>query len=390
MVQRFTSNHPSVVALDRQIAEVQKSKEELNRALKTLPDTELKSVQLMRDVQVANDMYVLLLNKSQELKIVKSGTVGNVRIVDDAVVDVSRPVWPQTRIILFVGMVIGGLMGLGLSGIRRALDRGIEDPEEVERQFGLPVFATVPHSEWEDRKHNRIPQNSQARELLAECKPTDVTVESIRSLRTGLQFAVSDGDRNRNVLMLAGLRPQVGKSFLSANLSCVLAASGKRVLLMDGDMRRGHLHTELGFERGAGLSEVCSGQISLREAAKTSRVQNLDILTTGMLPPNPAELLLTTAFRTAVEAAATEYDWVVIDAPPILAVTDACLIGRRAGLVLLVLKAGQHPEREINLGLGRLRNAQIEVAGVVMNDLRMRSRAYMYGRYGYAQAYKYE
>lgn len=387
LVQRFTSNHPSVVALDRQIAQIEKSKAELDQALKKLPDTELKSVQLMRDVQVANDMYVLLLNKSQELRIVKSGTVGNVRIVDSAVVDASKPVWPKKGLILFSGLLAGLLLGVILSGIKRALERGIDDPDLLEESLGLPVYATVPHSRAQKKLDSRKEEPGTPA-LLSQDFPKDVTVEAIRSLRTGLQFAPVNSSR-RNVVMIAGLRPQVGKSFLSANLGAVIASGGQRVLMIDGDLRRGALHKYLGLERLPGLSEVAAGRLDVREAVRDTKVSNVWALTSGTLPPNPSELLLGEGFRKTVEWASSEFDLVIVDAPPILAVTDSALIGAHVGITLLALKAGVHPKREITLGLSRLQQGNVRVAGIVLNDMRRHSSAYSYGRYGYAYHYEY-
>lgn len=387
LAQRFTANHPSVVALDRQIAEIQKSKDALNQQMKKLPDTELKSVQLMRDVQVANDMYVLLLNKSQELKIVKSGTVGNVRIVDSAVVDATKPVWPKKGLILLGGLFAGLLLGLMISAVQRALERGIDDPDVLEEQLGLPVYATVPHSSLQ-KKLEAKKEAGQEPALLAEAFPKDVTVEAIRSLRTSLQFAATESPR-RNVIMIAGLRPSVGKSFLSANLGAVIASGGQRVLMVDGDLRRGLLHKYLGLKREPGLSEVAAGRMDAREAVQETKVKNLWALSSGTLPPNPSELLLGEGFHKTLEWAAKEFDVVVVDAPPILAVTDSALIGAQVGVTLLTLKAGIHPQREIHLGLSRLQQGSVRVAGLVLNDMRRRSSAYSYGKYGYAYHYEY-
>lgn len=386
LVERFTPSHPSVVALERQIASLQKIKAENGERLRQLPDAALKSIQLMRDVQVSNDLYLLLVNKSQELRIVKSGTVGNVRIVDAAQSDSAHPIWPRRGVVLLLGLLGGLAIGGGLSGVRGALNRGIEDPDVLETRIALPVFATIPHSPTQNAISRRKLSDGRAN-LLALLYPKDITVESLRSLRTSLQFA--GAERNKNVFMLAGLRPQVGKSFLSSNLGCVIANAGKSVLLIDGDMRRGVLHQDFGMSRSPGLSEVCAAQIPLGDAIRKTAVGGVSLLTTGALPPNPAELLMSDAFSTLITSVSQQFDTVIVDAPPILAVTDSALIGSVVGISLLVVKAGLHPEREISLGLSRLERAGVNVAGLVLNDMRVRSSAYAYGRYGYSYHYEY-
>ena len=333
-------------------------------------------------------MYVLLLNKAQELKIMKSGTVGNVRILDSAVVDASHPVWPKKGMILFGVLLLGLALGTGAASAKRALNRGIEEPEALEQSVGIPVYATVPHSaNIERRVRANRRRKLDAIPLLVTVDPSDMALESLRSLRTSLQFALADA--RTNVLLITGLRPGVGKSFITANLAQVVGAAGKRVLAVDGDMRRGVLHSYFGFERDGGLSEVASGGLELKAAVRSTKTENVSLVPSGTIPPNPSELLLGERFRKAIESASGTFDLVIIDAPPILAVTDASIIGASAGVSLLVLKAGMHPPREVALGVGRLEKNGVRVHGAVLNDMTRRSVAYAYGRYGYSYNYEY-
>jgi tyrosine-protein kinase Etk/Wzc len=274
---------------------------------------------------------------------------------------------------------------VGLAFARRALDQGVHDPDAIEAATGLPIYATVPHSDRQAvltarrRRTAPIP-------LLAAVDPSDLAVESLRSLRTGLQFALTEA--SSNVITIGGPSPGVGKSFLSANLAHVLATSGRRVLLVDADLRRGRLHRYFGGDREGGVSEVVSGQLDLKCAVRRTAEANLDFLATGKLPPNPSEMVGSQRFQAVLRDASAAYDLVLVDTPPILAVTDGALIAARAGVNLLVLRAGQHPMREITLALKRLAYGGVKTHGAVVNDVNA-SAGGKYGAYAYTYQYEY-
>ncbi|MGH9351438.1 MAG: polysaccharide biosynthesis tyrosine autokinase, partial [Terriglobia bacterium] len=259
----------------------------------------------------------------------------------------------------------------------------------LERQLGLPVYAVIPHSKAQakhavkeaETHHGAIP-------VLAVAEPQDMAVEALRSLRTSLNFAFA-GAGNR-IITLGGPRPLIGKSFITVNLAQVLADAGKKVLIMDADLRRGHLHQYFGVQRQPGLSQILSGESALESCVVLSKTNpNVALLPTGVLPPNPSELLMGERFAHLLEKAGSSYDMVLIDLPPYLAVTDGLIIAAQAATNLVVLRAGIHPLREIEHVLGRLRQNNIPVTGFVLNDLMPRSAAYGYRKYGYAYSYKY-
>jgi tyrosine-protein kinase Etk/Wzc len=266
---------------------------------------------------------------------------------------------------------------------RRALNRGVEDPDLLEAATGLSVYATIPHSPLQTQMVRETKRGSAAGRVLATRDSTDLAVESLRSLRTSLQFALMDSPNG--VVTFSGPSPGVGKSFVSANFAQVLADSGKRVLLIDGDLRNGSIHKLFGLPREQGLSEVVAGSLLLKDAVHRIS-EHLDVLAEGQIPPNPSELLMSPRFRDLIEAAAKQYDLVVIDTPPILAVTDAAIVGRLAGVTLLVLRAGQHPVREVTLALKRFAQSGVRLAGIVFNDVTRLSSGY---GYGYAYQYDY-
>jgi tyrosine-protein kinase Etk/Wzc len=382
--QRFTDNHPFMAAVNKKLAEVESERNGMNAQMRTMPEAELNSVRLLRDVKVNNELYVLLLNKTQELRVVKSGTIGNVRVLDRAFAP-RKPVSPLLAQSLGLSLVLGLSLGVMAAFARRALSRGVEDPDELEAATGLSVYASVPHSKAQEDESRAHQRGAPWRGILAKREPGDLAVESFRSLRTSLQFALIDAPNH--VITLSGPAPGIGKSFVASNLAQVVADSGKKVLLVDADLRNGSLHRMFGFSREPGLSDTIAGSIDFEKAVHAVS-DTLHVLTGGIIPPNPSELLLNPRFRDVLERAGREYDLVVVDTPPILAVTDAAIIARLSGVTLLVLRAGQHPMREIMAALKRFSQTGIRPAGLVFNDVtRFASSGYGYG-YGYQYEYK--
>ncbi|VVD32648.1 polysaccharide biosynthesis tyrosine autokinase [Paraburkholderia dioscoreae] len=379
MVQRFTATHPGVVALNAQIASLQAQQDQLNRRVSTLPDTEQSALRLLRDVRVNTELYTNLLDSAQQLKIVKAGQVGNVRVVDYAVAG-EVPVRPKRALVIVLAAVLGLIAGTAAAFVRNALFGGVENSDEIEHALGLPVYAAVPHSDTQMRLYQTMRRGRPGHHVLASLASEDVAIEGIRSLRTALQFGLLDAANN--VIVVAGPRPGVGKSFMSVNLAVVLASGGKRVLVIDGDMRRGDLHTYFGVAREPGLSDVIAG-LDISSAVLHEVLPNLDVLPKGLLPPNPAELLMSDRFKAMLEHVSSLYDIVIVDTPPLLAVTDAALIAKNAGTTLLVVRHGRHPLAEIVECVNRLRNAGVELKGVLFTDVPQRRLGYGTYYYGY-------
>lgn len=382
---QFTAAHPVIQTLDAQIAAVSKEIAGLTSKVKTLPNVEQDLLRLTRDVKVNSELYLNLLTSSQQLRLVKEGKVGNVRVVDAAVVP-ERSIKPQRALILAMSGVLGLLLGMGLAFLRNSLRPGIKDPADIESATGLHVFATVPHSAEQDKLSRLIKSQAPGSHLLAITQPEDPGVESLRSLRTALQFAMLDA-RN-NVVLFTGPTPGIGKSFTSANFAAVLGAGGKRVLLVDADMRKGHIHQFFGMKRGHGLSELITGTRTLGDVVHRSVAPNLDLLTTGTLPPNPGELLMSPATLQLLQNLSAQYDLVLIDTPPVLAVSDTQVLASHAGTVFLVARAEVTARGELQESTKRLGQTGVQVKGVVFNDLDTSRKRY--GGYGYKYSrYRY-
>jgi tyrosine-protein kinase Etk/Wzc len=383
--QRFTTNHPAFATLNEKTQMLRAERAGINAKLQQMPEAEADSARLQRDLRVATDLYNLVFNKAQELRIVKSGSVGNVRIIDKAIVP-SRPAWPKAGVVLMLSTVLGLLGGVGAAFGKKAVFQGAEDGEEIEAATGLPVYATVIHSNsQQDLTARRRRGEVSAGRVLASIDPQDPAIESLRSLRTSLQFALVES--RTHVISVSGPAPGVGKTFVCVNLGYVLASKDHRVLIIDADLRRGSLHHHFGAKRRPGVTDVLSESVALAAAIRTTANPAVDILTSGSIPPNPVELLSSHRFRTLLEKVSVGYAYVLVDTPPALAVTDATLVAGLADVNLLVLKAGMHSMREIALCVKRFTQSGSTVHGAVLND--MRAIAGRYGRHGRYQRYDY-
>lgn len=324
--RRFQPDHPRYQEWLFQIAELETRLGNLDGKIAVLPETQQELIRLRRDVEVGNEIYLQMLSKIQQLDIAKAGAIGNVRIVDRAVAT-AGPVKPRKFLMVGVAGVGGFFLGCLLVLGRAALHRGVENPDVIER-MGLPVYAGIPFSkaqldlEAKQRKKGRSrTRRGVDTTLVAMKNPADPAIEAIRSLRTSLHFGMLGADNN--ILMISGPSTNVGKTFLSANLAAVIAQGGQKVLLIDCDLRRGTAHRLLNAGNHKGLSSILLGQSSLAQAAVDTAVTGLSFIPRGTAPVSPSELLMSERFETLLKEAADQYDLVIVDTPPILAVTDA-------------------------------------------------------------------
>ncbi len=382
--QRFRSTHPRYKAWASQMQELKARRSELDQRIGSLPATQQELVRLRRDVEVGNKIYLQMLSNIQQLDIARAGTVGNVRVVDDAAVNINEPVKPKRSLIVVLAFMLGGMVGVGLVMVRAMMNRGVENADDIER-LGLPVYAGVPQSATQKDLNVRGKRRNKSKSgtrLLAIENPADLAIEALRSLRTSLHFGMMDA--KNNVLMISGPSPKVGKSFISTNLAAVMALADQKVLLIDADMRKGLDHEIFGLNNDQGLSDILSGQSKLEQALHTSGVsENLHFISRGTIPPNPSELLMGKRFEELVNRVAGQYDLVIIDTPPILAVTDAAIVGRHAGTSMLVTRFGFNPAKEIELTKRRFEQNDIQIKGVIFNGVVKKASAYNYGYYNY-------
>ncbi len=382
--QKFTKDHPTYRALLDKREILLQEKDRLNKQIQKLPKTQREVLRMTRDVEVNQQIYIQLLNKVQELSIIKAGTVGNVRILDDAQA-YARAVKPKKPLIVVLATLLGGMLSVAFVLVKAAFHRGVESPDQIE-QIGLSVYAAVPKSDLQIELTNRFKSKKQqtkgTQALLAESNPADLSVEALRGLRTSLHFAMLEA--KNNVLMISGPAPGIGKSFISTNFAAVAAKTGQKVLLIDADMRKGYLQQSFGLKWENGLSDVLSGKQEFAQSVKSTPVENLEIITRGQVPPNPSELLMHPRFAELMEWASKEYDLVIVDTPPVLAVTDPSIVGAFAGTTLMVARYGQNTIKEIDVARHRFEQSGIEVKGVIFNAIEKKaSSSYGYGYYNY-------
>lgn len=389
LLTRYQPANPLVKAVDEQMRTLNAEIGAVNTRIKKMPAIEQDVLRLTRDIKVNTDLYTSLLNSAQQLKLVKASKVGNVRLLDEAVIPL-RPVRPQRALIVGSALIAGLVLGVACAFARRTFFGGIEDPSEIERMLGLTISAAIPHSVKQEALISEMNAGAKKVSVLAKDDPTDLAIESLRSFRTALQFSML-GAKNR-IVMITGPTPGVGKSFVSVNFAAVLASAGKKVLLIDGDLRKGYLQRYFGMDRKGGLSEVISHERTFEETVHRNVVDKLDFLSTGVLPPQPSELLEHANFQALLEELSSQYDLIIIDTAPVLAVADSLVIASHVGTIFSVVRGDVSTMGEIDETVKRLTQAGHNVAGVVFNDLRQRIGGYgfgsKYGRYRYAQ-YKY-
>jgi len=390
MDRSFTREHPAYRAMLKQIGDLEARKNSFRREVSALPDTQQELLRLTRDLQVSNELYTALLNQAQQLDLARAGTVGNVRIVDAAVADTSKPVKPRKGLIVLVSFLLGAFLSVGGAFLARMLNPGVEDPAQIE-ELGLPVYAAIPLSVSSNLLKiqkgrggkNRVVADGKSH-LLAAAEPADLAVEALRSLRTSLHFAMMEA--KNNIIAISGPRPGVGKTFISANLAAVVAQAGQKVLVIDVDMRKGTLHKVLGISHVSGLSDVLSGKLAVSDAIHAvPGLEQMHYMTRGDIPPNPSELLMHPRFVRMLEELSTQYDLIIVDTPPILAVTDAAIVSSHAGSTLMVTRFGVNQPKEILLSMKRFEQNGVQVKGAIFNAVERRATGYYsYGYYEYA------
>lgn len=311
------------------------------------------------------------------MRLLKEGKVGNVRLLDSAMVS-KAPIKPQKSLIVAFAFVLGALVGPALAIFLTRSKSGIQNPDEVSANTGLELYGVIPQSP-EQSLLKREKDNKVSVELLADIYPYSQSIEALRGLRVGLKLALDNAHNNR--ILITGPTPGIGKSFIATNFALLLAHTGKRVLLINADLRKGGEPGDFGLARENGLSELLDGEISVEQAVRTDVRSNLDVLTTGKLPRHPSDRLESSAFTELLDRLSARYDHLVIDTTPILFAADAIAIAPACGCVLMVAKAGNSELKDLKESIRRLAQAGAPVDGLLLNGMDT-SRRYS-GSYGY-------
>jgi tyrosine-protein kinase Etk/Wzc len=376
LATRLTGAHPDVVALDAQIGTLSGQQRAFDLQIKRMPLEQQDAARLMLEVKIDTELYTALLSNVQQLELIKAGKTGSIRVVDTPVIpeDIAFPNRPVT---VLIGMLLGVLVGVGYAFAHSFLFSGISSAEEIESHTSLSVYATIPKSEEQQQHSMEHVARMDHLSLLAQTHPDDPAMESLRSLRTALEFALFDSANN--IILLTGPAPGVGKSFISANFSALLAKSGKRVLLIDGDLRRGYLYKYFGARRDRGFSDAIVGEAPWTDLIKRSVLPDLDFLSTGRTTPDASELLAHERAKKILEECSAAYDVVIIDSAPILAVTDAVILAKYCGNVMLVARAGHTRVADLVECARRVTHGGARITGVLLNGINLRTARLSYG-----------
>ncbi|EQB9157525.1 polysaccharide biosynthesis tyrosine autokinase [Morganella morganii] len=367
--QLYTRNHPAYQSLLDKRQQLLREKEKISKAIQKLPNTQQQIVRLTRDVESEQAIYNQLVAKQQELSVLNSGITADVRIIDSAE---SQPnaVVPKKALILVLAAILGFIVGCAYVIAREFFNNKIKGTEDIDT-LGINVYATIPFSSYEKKliaEGNKHP--------LALENPADTAVEAIRSLRTSVYFSVMN--QGNNLVMVTSASPGVGKSFVTSNMAVVLANAGKKVLLIDTDLRKGSIHKAFGLSNKLGLSDYLSQSDTSQPNIHNSVIENLDVICRGKNVTHSSELLMSERFKRLLDTVKGQYDIVVIDTAPILAITDSAIIGKYVGTSLLIAYYGVNTVKDIELSLKRFKQNNIEITGVILNGIDAKSDDYNY------------
>lgn len=379
---QYTVNHPAYQVLLQNRQELQVQLEQARKATLGLPETQKDIFNFQRNLEVAQQVYTQLLNRAQELQVVRASTVGSVRIIDKAYASVI-PVAPRSARIVALAGLVGLIAGAGLVLLRRALQRGIKGAEEIEA-LGLPVFATVPFDTeadgFRERKGN-LP-------IFVLQHPDSIASEALRSLRTSLHFGLLDAKTNS--IMVTSAAPGVGKTFTAVNLAVVAVQAGQKVCLIDADMRRGYIARFLHKHKDTpGLSDYLGHEKPLDEVMLAGPVDGLTVIAAGRYPPNPSELLMRAEFPALLKELDGRFDLIIVDAPPALAVTDPVVIGRSVGATIAIVRHLDTMQGALRALQGSFEAAGSQITGAVLNGFKAEASDRYGGHYQYHYNYRY-
>lgn len=398
----YTEEHPLVIQINEQLKVLNNRTREIDNTIAGLPEIQREFLKLSEDTAINREIYLTLLKNYEQLKIVKAGQIGYARIIDSPT-STFNAIAPNKLQILMLTTLIGMMFGVMLVLLKNLVRNVVKDPEHLETTTGIPVIATIPRSPLLSRlskKKNTTPR------MLAHVDHSSLSYEAIKSLRTNLMFGMPMGaavGQPAQVILITGESPGVGKSFIAANLSEVFAQLNKKVLVIDGDMRLGELHKMFNMSQHDGLadyllqdkkhfspidgtrsdSEVPS--LGVESFIHSTGMELIDFIPRGRQPHNPTSLLMGEKFNHLMAELKTQYDYIVIDSPPILAASDAMVLAQHADKVLIVTKFNHSIEGQLVYAIKQMNKANVQVDGIILNDVQQG----LMDKYSYHYHYAY-
>lgn len=404
--KKYGSKHPQMVAIDSELKTIQKRKAtEVNRVInslkneyevslakeKSLKDALSQQKQeslnlnkkaieysvLRREAESAREMYDLLIKRFKETSLTEDMKTGNIRIIDRAEVPQSA-VKPRKKLNILLAMIVGLTLGIGLAFLFEYLDNTIKTPEEIKRYLDIPYLGPVPAISMNGREDGH---KDHSPELEAAHSPKSTASEAYRGIRTNILF--SSADTEPQVLLVSSAGPQEGKTMTSANLAITMAQAGSRVALIDCDLRRPKVHKIFNMSREQGMSNILVGKLEVNEALQQAAIPNLFVIPSGPVPPNPSEILGSSRMQDLIAGLRQNFDRVLIDSPPITAVTDAAVLTRSIDGAVLVIRSNDKSRELVRESLGKLRSVDAPILGAVLNGVDTSKNSYYYYQYSY-------
>jgi tyrosine-protein kinase Etk/Wzc len=378
---KYEPAHPALKAVDAQLRSLQKNISKAEIEIRRLPEKEQRYLTLERDVQVDNELYVSLLNNAEQLEVARAGTVGNVSVIDRADVP-EKPAKPKKPLMIAIFGLLGIALGFAATQLMAFLTGIVREPKKLEQATNLSVIALIPHSE--EQAAQRYHDTRQSYLLTTE-EPNSPVVEALRSLRTATLFSLSALPRGK-VLLVTSATPSQGKSFVAANLAALFASgSGRRVLIIDADIRKRSLKEYLPLPAGGmGFTDLLTGRLASPVDALVDLGDGLTVLPPGTAEKDPGRLLSGEGFAKVIDWAVDHFDLIVVDSAPVLAVSDTLELAKHVDETLFVVRQNEVGVTEVTEALVALKRVGVVVAGVVFNSHQPTGL-----RYGYAYGYGY-
>ena len=377
----YTAEHPLVIQINDQLAVLNERRQEIKKTVERLPEIQRQFLQLSQDMEINREIYLAMLKNYEQLKIARAGEIGYVRVVDMPI-NTYKAIAPKKLQIWILALLFGTMLGTLLVFLKSLLRNTVKDPERLESKTGVPVIATIPRSK---TSLNLLKSNKDSRRLLAMVDHEGLSYEGIKSLRTSLMFAMppvskvasmfSDLERNKaskqgKIIVISGEAPGIGKSFISSNLAETFSQLNKKVLIIDGDMRRGELHKIFTINQSNGLGDyLTETDATLANFIHPTSFEFIDFMPRGKHPHNPASLLSTDKLSTMLVQLVAIYDYVIIDTPPVLAVSDAIITAQYADKVLMVTRYNHSVEGQVAYAIKQMHKGNVMVDGIVLNDI---------------------
>lgn len=407
--KKYGKNHPQMVAIDSELKTLQKRKsQEVNSVINSLKneykvalarekslkdalskqkqellDLNEKAIQygvLRREVESAQNIYEMLIKRFKETSLSENMKTGNIRIIDKAEVP-KEPVKPKKRLSIILAMIVGLFGGTGLAFFVEYLDNTIKTPDDLKQYLNILDLGPVPLFVAENKGNPK----DRTSDLIALHSPRSTASESYRGIRTNILFSTAESVPQ--VILISSSGPREGKTITAANVAITMAQAGSKIVILDCDMRRPEIHNLFGATRDRGMSNILVGIDNIGEIIQSTKIPNLDVITSGPIPPNPSEMLGSKRMESLINALRKKYNHILIDSPPVTAVTDALVLSKSADGVIMVIRTGDTARQIVKNGMDQLNNVGAHIIGAVLNGIDLSSSKYSYYYYQYYRYY---